>query len=117
MSTEEVNLKGSKDNQNNNINNNINEELLQNRFVKDLLVKVDVLKNGLLKERQINADLSSKLKKSEEELNLKIRQLKEELVSKTSQIKILIKEKMDLEKKLKQQQQKKVVDFLMYLMH
>ncbi len=111
MSTEEVNLKGSKDNQNNNINNNINEELLQNRFVKDLLVKVDVLKNGLIKERQINADLSSKLKKSEEELNLKIRQLKEELVSKTSQIKILIKEKMDLEKKLKQQQQKKSSGF------
>ena len=97
------NLNKNKNSTNNNSNNSVNEELLQNPFVKDLLVKVDVLKNGLIKERQINSDLSSKLKKSEEEYNLKITKLREELVSKTSQIKNLIKEKMDLEKKLKAQ--------------
>ena len=109
MSTEEQsknaqdNLNKNKNSANNNSNNSVNEELLQNPFVKDLLVKVDVLKNGLIKERQINADLASKLKKSEEEYNLKIAKLREELVSKTSQIKNLIIEKMDLEKKLKAQ--------------
>jgi chromosome segregation ATPase len=109
MSTEEQsknaqdNLNKNKNSANNNSNNSVNEELLQNPFVKDLLVKVDVLKNGLIKERQINSDLASKLKKSEEEYNLKIAKLREELVSKTSQIKNLIIEKMDLEKKLKAQ--------------
>ena len=97
------NLNKNKNSANNNSNNSVNEELLQNPFVKDLLVKVDVLKNGLIKERQINSDLASKLKKSEEEFNLKIAKLREELVSKTSQIKNLIIEKMDLEKKLKAQ--------------
>jgi chromosome segregation ATPase len=91
--------------------NNVDKELLQNPFVKDLLVKIDVLKNGIIKERKINAELSSKLKKFEADLTSKIIKLEEELVSKTSQIKILIQEKIDLEKKLKQQQSKRTSGF------
>ena len=80
------------------------EELIKEPIIKDLLVKIDVLKNGIIKERKINAELTSKLKKFEEELTSKIVKLEEELVSKTSQIKILIQEKMDLEKALKQKE-------------
>jgi chromosome segregation ATPase len=101
-SVEDDNLK--KNNVVNNTNN-VDKELLQNPFVKDLLVKIDVLKNGIIKERKINAELSSKLKKFEADLTSKIIKLEEELVSKTSQIKILIQEKMDLEKSLKQKAQ------------
>ena len=87
----------------NNKQNTINTELLKDPFVKDLLVKIDILKNGIIKERSSNSELTSKLLKSEEEL-----------VSKTSQIKALIQDKIDLEKQvrelqtqLQQQQQKK----------
>jgi len=92
-------------------NKNVNNELLQNPFVKDLFVKIDVLKKGIIKERNINTELNNKLKKFEAELTSKIIKLEDELVSKTSQIKILIQEKMDLEKSLKQQQQKKTSGF------
>ena len=87
----------------NNKQNTINTDLLKDPFVKDLLVKIDILKNGIIKERSSNSELTSKLLKSEEEL-----------VSKTSQIKALIQDKIDLEKQvrelqtqLQQQQQKK----------
>ena len=100
----------------NNSNNNqvpINKELLKEPFVKELLVKIDILKSGIIKERNTNAELSSKLKKFESELTSKIIKSEEELVSKNSQIKTLIQEKVDLEKQVKQlqlqlqQQQKK----------
>ena len=80
------------------------DELIKEPIIKDLLVKIDVLKNGIIKERKTNAELTSKLKKFEAELTSKIVKLEEELVSKTSQIKILIQEKMDLEKALKQKE-------------
>ena len=87
----------------NSSNKSLNEEeLIKEPIIKDLLVKIDVLKNGIIKERKTNAELTSKLKKFEAELTSKIVKLEEELVSKTSQIKILIQEKMDLEKALKQ---------------
>ena len=105
-SGEDENLKNNNSICANNNNNNVDNELLQNPFVKDLLVKVDVLKNGIIKERKINAELNAKLKKFEAELTGKIIKLEEEVVSKTSQIKILIQEKIDLEKKLKQQPKK-----------
>ena len=104
MSSKEVNI--TNDN-----NKNVKNELLQNPFVKDLFVKIDVLKNGIIKERNINTELNNKLKKFEAELTSKIIKLEDELVSKTSQIKILIQEKMDLEKSLKQQQQKRTSGF------
>ena len=76
-------------------NNSLKEdEILKEQKIKDLLIKIDVLKNGIIKERKTNAELTSKIAK-----------LEEELVSKTSQIKILIQEKMDLEKSLKQKAQ------------
>lgn len=71
-------------NQNQNITK---EDLLKNPIIKNLLVKVDVLKNGVLEE-----------KKKVSELTNKIKELEEELKSKSEQIKILIQEKMDNEK-------------------
>ena len=88
-------------------NSSINNELLKNPFVNDLLVKIDVLKNGIIKEREINTELNTKLK----EFTSKIKILEDELVSKTGQIKTLIQEKMDLEKSLKQQQHRKSSGF------
>ena len=85
----------------------INNELLKSPFVNDLLVKIDVLKNGIIKEREINTELNTKLK----EFTSKIKNLEDELVSKTGQIKTLIQEKMDLEKSLKQQQHRRTSGF------
>ena len=76
-----------KDNQNK-INNNDIKELIKIPFVKELLVKIDVLKNGLLDERKKTSILANKIK-----------ELEEEIKSKAEQIKILIKEKNDYEKK------------------
>ena len=86
--------------------NNIKEELLKDPIIKDLLVRIDVLKNGIIEERDKNKELSAKLKKFEVELTSKTIKMEEELYSKTGQIKTLIKEKMDLEKTLKQHQKK-----------
>ena len=82
-----------------------NSEILKDPYVKELLVKIDVLKNGIIKERKINADLSSKLKKIEAELTSKIIKLEDELMAKTKEIKTLNLEKNELEKSLRQQQQ------------
>lgn len=92
-------------------NNNVDKELLHNPFVKDLLVKIDVLKNGVIKERKLNSDLDAKCKKFEAELeekNKKIeeitkynKKLEEEIVAKTNQMQTLIQEKTELEKKAK----------------
>ena len=83
------------------------QELLNNPYVQDLLLKIDVLKRGIFKERKTNQELSAKLKKFEAELTSKIVALEEEVISKTSQVKMLIQEKINLEKKLKTQQAEK----------
>ncbi len=106
MSSEEENNSNNNIKKNNNNSNNkensINKELLKEPFVKELLLKIDILKNGIIKERNTNAELTSKLKKFENELTSKIMKSEEELVSKTSQIKALIQEKVDLENQVKQ---------------
>jgi len=58
-----------------------NQLIKQNAYVKDLLVKLDVLKKGIVDERKKTVILISKVKQLEEELNNKnneIKQLKEE---------------------------------------
>ena len=79
-----------KENQNNqNKLNNIDiKELIKIPFVKELLVKIDVLKNGLLDERKKTTLLANKIK----ELDVEIK-------AKAEQIKTLIQEKDDYEKK------------------
>ena len=85
MSTENE----KKNEENNNIENNQidyanldkNQLIKQNAYVKDLLVKLDVLKKGIVDERKKTVLLISKVKQLEEELNNKnneIKQLKEE---------------------------------------
>ena len=88
-------------------NSQENQELLNHPYVQDLTLKIDVLKRGILKERKINQELTDKLKKFESELTSKIIKLEEELVCKTSQVKVLIQEKMDLEKQIKTLKKKK----------
>ena len=75
----------STDNEENNIKqiNNIdyanldkNELVKQNAFVKDLVVKLDVLKKGVVDERKKTALLISKIKQLEEELNNKNNEIK-----------------------------------------
>ena len=75
----------STENEENNIkqNNNIdyanldkNELVKQNAFVKDLIVKLDVLKKGVVDERKKTALLISKIKQLEEELNNKNNEIK-----------------------------------------
>ena len=87
----------------NSSNSQETQELLNHPYVQDLLLKIDVLKRGIIKERKLNQELSDKLKKFESELTSKIVKLEEEVISKTSQIKTLIQEKIDLEQKLKTQ--------------
>ena len=65
MSTEEEqkanipkeNINANTNTTTNNIQNNINnlskEELLKQPFIKDLLIKIDVLKNGIIKEKKL----------------------------------------------------------------
>ena len=91
----------------NSSNSQETQELLNHPYVQDLLLKIDVLKRGIIKERKLNQELSDKLKKFESELTSKIVKLEEEVISKTSQIKILIQEKIDLEQKLKTQKPQK----------
>ncbi len=88
----------SNDKKNNtNLINNIDvNEIIKIPFVKDLIVKVDVLKNGIINERAKTSSLTNKI----EELQLDIK-------SKSEQIKILIKEKMDFEKKEKEWEKEK----------
>ncbi len=77
-----------------NDNNQDIKELLKIPFVKDLLVKIDVLKNGILKERQKTTEQAQKIKAIEEELT-----------KKTEQIQILIQEKIEYEKKKKEKEE------------
>ena len=53
-----------------------NELVKQNAFVKDLVVKLDVLKKGVVDERKKTALLISKIKQLEEELNNKNNEIK-----------------------------------------
>ena len=120
MSTEEIlnksptqepkdpeNLKKSPNSNSTSSNSQDNQEIMNHPYVQDLLLKIDVLKRGILKERKTNQELNEKLKKFEQELTSKIIKLEEELVCKSSQVKTLIQEKMDLEKQLKEQKVKK----------
>ena len=80
------------------------KELQKIPFIKELLVKLDVLKNGIIKER-----------KDKKILEDQIKQLEGELSSKTEQLKNMSVEKMEIEKKLaleKKQLEKKEEGFL-----
>jgi DNA repair exonuclease SbcCD ATPase subunit len=104
---DQENLKKSPNSNSTSSNSQENQEIMNHPYVQDLLLKIDVLRRGILKERKTNQELQDKLKKFEMELSSKIIKLEEELVSKTSQVKTLIQEKMDLEQKLKQQKASK----------
>ena len=69
------------------------KDLIKVPFVKDLIVKVDVLKNGVLNERKKTTTLAKK-----------IEELESEIKTKTEQIKNLMQEKNDLEKKLSEKE-------------
>ena len=80
------------------------KELQKIPFIKELLVKLDVLKNGIIKER-----------KDKKILEDQIKQLEGELSSKTELLKNISVEKMEIEKKLaleKKQLEKKEEGFL-----
>jgi DNA repair exonuclease SbcCD ATPase subunit len=71
------------------------KDLIKIPYVKELLVKLDVLKNGIINERQKNKENESQIKQLESELN-----------SKASQIKDLTEAKSDLEKQLEIEKKK-----------
>ena len=98
--TSEVEPTTTQDNNNNNKQSNQEliekldvKELIKIPFVKDLIVKVDVLKNGVLNERKKTTTLAKK-----------IEELESEIKTKTEQIKNLMQEKNDLEKKLSEKE-------------
>ena len=98
--TSEAESTNTQDNNNNNKQTNQDsieqldvKELIKIPFVKDLIVKVDVLKNGVLNERKKTTTLAKKI----QELELVIK-------SKSEQVDNLIKEKNDLEKKLSEKE-------------
>ena len=87
---EQENTNDKKNNQN--LPDNIDvKDLIKIPFVKDLIVKVDVLRKGIITEREKTTSLTNKI----EELELEVK-------SKSEQIKILIQEKMNYEKKIKE---------------
>lgn len=71
------------------------KDLIKIPYVKELLVKLDVLKNGIINERKKNKENESQIKQLESELN-----------SKASQIKELTEAKSDLEKQLEIEKKK-----------
>lgn len=71
------------------------KDLIKIPYVKELLVKLDVLKNGIISERKKNKENESHIKQLESDLNLKI-----------SQIKDLTEAKSDLEKQLELEKKK-----------
>ena len=71
------------------------KELNKNPYVKDLLVKIDVLKKGILNERKKNSALSAQNQQLETEIN-----------TKEKEIRLLIKEKLDLENQLQLEKKK-----------
>ena len=74
-----------------------NELIKNNAFVKDLIVKLDVLKKGIVEERKKIAIFVSKIKQLEEELN-----------SKTNEIKKLNEEKINNEEQNKEENNKTI---------
>jgi hypothetical protein len=74
-----------------------NELIKNNAFVKDLIVKLDVLKKGIVEERKKIAIFVSKIKQLEEELN-----------SKTNEIKKLTEEKINNEEQNKEENNKAI---------
>ena len=74
-----------------------NELIKNNAFVKDLIVKLDVLKKGIVEERKKIAIFVSKIKQLEEELN-----------SKTNEIKKLTEEKIKNEEQNKEENNKAI---------
>lgn len=75
--------------------NNINKkDLLKIPFVKDLIVKVDVLKNGIITERKKSSALNEQIKQLQSELSLKAEQIKN-----LSTEKMKIEKQLELEKK------------------
>ena len=94
----------SSDDPSNNVTESEIEELKKKPFVKDLLVKLDVLKNAIIKDR-----------KSISALKAQIEQLQTELNKKENEIRNLCKEKVKLENDLqleKKKLQKKEESFL-----
>ena len=71
------------------------KELNKNPYVKDLLVKIDVLKKGILNERKKNSALSAQNQQLETEIN-----------SKEKEIRLLSKEKVELENQLQLEKKK-----------
>ena len=82
--TESNNNEENKENKIDYVNLDKNELVKQNAFVKDLVVKLDVLKKGIVDERKKTTILISKVKQLEEELASKeneIKKLKEEKIN------------------------------------
>ena len=76
--TSEVEPTTTQDNNNNNKQSNQEliekldvKELIKIPFVKDLIVKVDVLKNGVLNERKKTTTLAKKIEELESEIKTK----------------------------------------------
>ena len=79
----------NKINENNNIDyTNLDKNILvkQNPFVKDLLIKLDVLKKGIVDERKIKSALLSKIKNFEEEIKNKNKEIGKLILEKSTLI-------------------------------
>jgi septal ring factor EnvC (AmiA/AmiB activator) len=72
-----------------------NKELNKNPYVKELLVKIDVLKKGIISERKKNKALTAQNTQLETELN-----------NKENEIRKLCKEKVELENQLQLEKKK-----------
>ena len=72
-----------------------NKELIKNPYVKELLVKIDVLKKGIISERKKNKALTAQNTQLETELN-----------NKENEIRKLCKEKVELENQLQLEKKK-----------
>jgi chromosome segregation ATPase len=75
------------------------KELIKIPYVKDLLVKMDILKNGIKSERNKNKLYENQIKQLENELNSKMEQIQTLSQSKSEIEKQLALEKKQLEKK------------------
>jgi len=106
MSTEEGKDEYEDQQKNNNKGaaNSKNNELLNEPFVKELLIKIEVLKEGIIKERKTNAELNEKLQKFQKEFTPKIIKLEDQLQAKNKEIETLTYEKEELENTIKQLQ-------------
>ena len=84
-----IKTKASNKSDSNNQDDEEVQELVKIPFVKDLLVKIDVLKNGILSERKKNTILTDQLK-----------QLQSEVSMKSEMIRNLTSEKLELQKEI-----------------